>query len=166
MPTLDILLVNRLSMHTCSIDLDSVPFSLLVTTMRNGPTHSKWKKLLWELPHTHVGGSTTGKYKLYSWHRISFYFPSSVRLLPALPAGNIHRVVDEHVSLGTVGTVPSINFEACEDLFPVTTPDIIFNVRCIYSSNKWQLRRLTLLELLRLKDYPDSLISALSIRHK
>ena len=102
-------------------------------------------------------GGTTSKYKLYSCRRISYYFPSSIRLLPALPASNIHRVIDERVSPGTVGSVLSVNYQACEDFF---------TVRCIYSTTKWQLRSLNLHELLMLKDYPGSIISSLSTRHR
>ena len=118
------------------------------------------------LPYSCRGGGTIGKYKLYSCRRISYYFPYSIRLLPALPAGNIHRVIDERVSPGTVGSVPSVNYQACEEFFPVNTPENSFTVRYIYSTTKWQLRSLNLHELLRLKDSPESIISSLSTRHR
>ena len=134
LPTVDILLMNRIALHACSITLDSVPFSLVLTTRQNGPIHRDWNKMTWKLPHTHVGGDTTGGYKLYSWHLITYYFPPSIILLPALPASNIHRVIDKTVSSGIVGSVPPLTFKAGEELFPIEEPSKLFTVRCIYSA--------------------------------
>ena len=163
LPAVDILLMNRISLHACSINLDSAPFLLLLTTSQNGPINTDWKKMLWKLPHAHVEGGTTYSYKLYSWYRITHYFPPSVKLLPA---GNIHRVIDEKVSSGIVDSLPSVPYQAGAELFLVEEPHKLFTARCIYSTSKWQLRTLKLHELLRLKDCPDSIISCLSSRHR
>ena len=84
-------------------------------------------------------------------------FPPSNKLLPALPASNIHCVIDGKVSLAS---------KACAELFPIEEPSKLFTVRCIYSASKWQLRSFKLYELLRLKDYPDSITSSLSYRRR
>ena len=93
-------------------------------------------------------------------------FPPSIKLLPALPASNIHCVNDGKVSLGIVGLLPSLTSKACAELFPIEEPSKLFTVRFIYSASKWQLRSLKLHELLRLKDYPDSITSSLSSRRR
>ena len=113
MPAVDILLLNIISLHASSIALNSVPFLLLLTTSQNDPIRMDWKMMMWKLLHTHVMGGTTGSYKLYSWYRITYYFPPSIILLPALPACNIHRVIDEKVSSGNVGLLPFVTSQTC-----------------------------------------------------
>ena len=59
------------------------------------------------------------------------------RLLPVLPAGNIHRVINEKLSSGSIASIPlTIGSEVCLELFPVDEPDNLFTVRSIYFTTK------------------------------
>ena len=102
LPAVDILLLSKVSLSRCMIKLSSAPFSLLVTTSNNiskGCWRSvrdiAWKKKFWIVPHTQVGGGTTGLFKLHSLSRISYFELPSISFLPHLPSGNVGRVVDE-----------------------------------------------------------------------
>ena len=60
-----------------------------------------------------------------------------VRLLPVLPTGNIHRVINEKLSSGSIASIPlTIGSEVCLELFPVDEPDNLFTVRSIYFTTK------------------------------
>ena len=71
-----------------------------------------------------------------SYHRANCYSPPCIKLSHALPAGNIHRVVDDKVSSCVAGSISSVNFQACEKLFPVDKSEELFTIRCIYSTSK------------------------------
>ena len=59
LPAVDILLLSRVLLHGCVVNLKVAPFSLMVTTTSNTPVSSEWKKLTWNIHHIQVGGGTT-----------------------------------------------------------------------------------------------------------
>lgn len=75
LPAMNILLLSNVSLSRCVIQFSTAPFSLLLTTASN-LSRGCWKFL--HLPHSQVGGETTGLYKFYSLSRISHYKPPSL----------------------------------------------------------------------------------------
>ena len=139
LPAVDILFLSRVSLSRFSIRLSSAPFSLLVTTASNilrgcwrYIRYITWRKSCWRVPHSQVGGETTGLFKLYSLSRISSFKPPSLSSLPHPPAGNVGRVVDDKTG-GDINADASVLHNASKyllssDLFPFTSPDTLFKV--------------------------------------
>ena len=160
LPAVDILLLNWVSLNRCTITLSLSPFSLLVTTARNisrGCWRSvrdiAWKKKFWTVPHTQVGGGTTGLFKLYSLSRISYFEVPSLCFLPHLPSGNVGRVVDEMSGGDFTADAPLLDNSPehllSSDLFPFGCHDTLFKVKFIFTPTRWQIRSLHVKELLR-----------------
>ena len=169
LPSVDILLLSRVSLSRCMITLSSAPFSLLVTTSNNilrSVRDIAWKKRFWIVPHTQVGGGTTGLFKLYSLSRISYFELPVISFLPHLPSGNVGRVVDEMTGAANSVLDTSLEHLLSSDLFPLWGQDTLFKVKSIFTPARWQIRSLDIKELLRLWDYSDNVISALSGRHR
>ena len=117
-----------------------------------------------------MGNRTTCLFKLYSLSRISYFKPPSLSSLPHLPVENVGRMVDEKLS-GVITTDATVLHNASKyplssDLFFFASPDTLFKVKSIFTHTRWWIRRLHIEELLRLWDYPDNVISALSGRHR
>ena len=116
-----------------------------------------------------MGGGTTALFKLYSLSRISYFELPSLFSLPHLPSGNVGRVVDE-MSSGDLTADASVLDNSSEhllssDLFPFGGQDTLFRVKSMFTPTRLQIRSLHIKKLLRLWDYSDNIISALSGRH-
>ena len=163
LPDVDNILLSRTSLKTCGINLSTAQFSVLLTSTGNVPDNSDWKKMRWSTLHTKLGGGTTGVYSLFSLHRNSYHLSPPLLSFPELPVENIHRIVDENVSSGSVASSPP---DVTAKLFLVDSTDSIFRFCSLFSTTKWQLRQLNRHEVLRFWDYPDSLIPSLNSRHR
>ena len=119
LPSVDILLLSRVTLRQCKITLAVSPFSLVLSTCKLSSSLG-WIHKFWPVSHSHKGGSTDGSWGLHSLHRLGYTSSPLWTSFPSLPSGNIRRVVNTTEPGGTPAEAPSTLVDSLDILYPLS----------------------------------------------
>ena len=151
LPPVDVLLLSHVTLTQCSIKLPSCPASLIISTSRLRASPG-WSHRFWRFQHSHVGGATTGSFRLYSLHRFPFIVPPLFINADHLPAGDIYRILSATTTGGRHVDAPR-DSSYLQSLFDLQSSAVYFIVPSVVMSSGWCRRRLSLAEVFQLLDF-------------
>ena len=158
------LLLSHATLTQCAITLPSCPASLIISSPRHCASPG-WYHLFWRLQHSHVGGATTGSFRLHSLHRFDCIVPPNISDSDHLPTSDMQRVLSS-TTTGGHSISASQNSSHLQCLFDLHSSTGYFIVPFVFMTSGWYRRRLSLVELFQLKDVSLSLVYKLNIHQR
>ena len=121
-----------------------------------------WIHKFWPVSHSHTGGGTNGRWVLHSLHRLGYVALPLWTSFPALPSGNIRRVINTTEPGGTPAAAPSTLVDSLDILYPLGGANKAYLVPSVFMTSGFCTRLLSLAELFALWDLPHSLFKSLT----